>query len=64
MFDDCINKPCQAIVFMGDQYLESSVPLKIEGIFESYNNEYIVIKRKHCKSYISTKTLLVLNVDL
>ena len=64
MLDYCINKSCSTIVFMGEQYLESSVPLKIEGIFESYNNDYIVIKRKHCKSYISTKALLVLNVDL
>ena len=62
MFDNCINKKCEAIVFMGDRWGEASTPLKVNGILDSYNNEYVVIKTKQGKSYISIKALLVLNV--
>ena len=62
MFDYCVNKKCEAIVFMGDRWGEASVPLKVAGVFDSYNNEYIIIKTKHGKSYVSIKALLVLNV--
>lgn len=64
MFDNCIGKKCTAIVFMGDHTLDAAVPLHIDGEFESYDENYIVIKRKHCRSYVAIKTLLVLNVDL
>ena len=71
MFDDCINKKCEAIVFMGEQWGEASIPLKVSGVFDSYNDEYIIIRTtigkgkstRQGKSYVSIKALLVLNIE-
>lgn len=64
MFENYINKKCEAIVLFADSRLESgSQPLRISGILESYDNDYMVLKTKKGKSIILIKALLVLNIE-
>ena len=64
MFGKFINKKCEAIIIFADGHLESgSQPLRINGILESYDNDYMILKTKKGKSIISMKALLVLNIE-
>lgn len=62
MFENYIGKQCEAVVIFGNYTSGGSAPLRIKGVLESYNSDYITIQNGNQESIISIKALLVLNV--